>query len=285
MDASSPDALSSAAHEVLWIAPDQVTAEGRWFWGQYQEFGLDVKLRRADAGPALLLVDRPSLKLGTDGNRVRLIGDQLPTRITPVDLDFGPGVRVRRIVSSTPVELVADVDVAPDAPLGQRDVVLHRLVLPRAIAIYDRIDYIKVIPDSAMAAFSDATHVRGYQQFDAIAYQRGADGKMHTADDLDLGPLAPSDITWALEVFYSKPGSPADFVGEISPSGFFTPAARSPKANFDVWVVASAKSETAKNGRPLAGKSYMVVTVPAYVLNGRRYVRELDRWVDNGPAQ
>jgi hypothetical protein len=51
-----------------------------------------------------------------------------------------------------------------------------------------------------------------------------------------------------------------------------------------VWVVAEARTDKDKDGRPLVGKSYLVVTVPAYTFNGRRYVRDLDRWVDDGPA-
>lgn len=284
-DSSAPDSLSSEAREVLWIAPDQSTAEGRWFWGQYQEFGFDVKLRRASTDPTLLLVDRPALKTGSQANRIRLVGDHLPAGVAPADLDFGPGVTVRRIISSTRSEVAAEVDVASDAPLGKRDVALQHSMLREALGIYDRVDYIKVAPDSAMAAFGDQTHSRGYQQFQAIGYNRGPDGKPHTADDVELGPLDPNEVAWSLEVFYSSPGSSTDFLGKINPSGFFTPAAESPKANFDVWVVATAKAQTDKNGKPLVGKSYMVVTVPMYTLNGRQYVRDLDRWIDNGPAQ
>jgi hypothetical protein len=83
-------------------------------------------------------------------------------------------------------------------------------------------------------------------------------------------------------VFYSSPGKSTDFVGKISPSGFFTPASENPKANFDVWAVATLPRE---KERPLVGKAYMVVTVPIYTLNGRQYIRDLDRWIDNGPAQ
>jgi quinohemoprotein amine dehydrogenase len=289
IDGLAPDDPASEAREVLWIAPDQSAAEGRWFWGQYQEFGFDVKLRRppagTSAGPALLLVDRSSLKTDSQANRIRLIGDSLPARVTPADLDFGSGVSVRRVVSSTPSEVIAEVDVASDAALGKRDVSFQHSVLPGAIAIYDRVDYIKVAPDSAMAAFSDQTRARGYRQFEAIGYQRGPDGKLHTADDVELGPLSPTGVTWSLEVFYAAPGSSTDFVGAIGPSGFFSPAAANPNANFDVWVVATAKSEMGKNGKPLVGKSYIVVTVPAYTFNGRRFVRDLDRWVDDGPAQ
>jgi quinohemoprotein amine dehydrogenase len=284
---TAPDHIFSEAREALWIAPDGSTGEGRWFWGQYQEFGFDVQLRRAPSAseiPTLLLLDRSSLKVGSEANRIRLIGDHLE-HAAPADLDFGPGTAIRRIVSSTPSEVVAEVDVASDAALGKRDVGFRRSVLPKAIAIYDRIDYLKLSPDSAMAAFGDPAHARGYQQFEAIGYQRGPDGRLHTPDDVELGPVDTNDITWSLEVFYAKPGADTDFVGQISPSGFFTPAAKNPNGNFDVWVVATSKSEKDKNGKPLVGKSYMVVTVPMYTLNGRRYVRDLDRWIDDGPAQ
>ena len=30
----------SEMREVMWISPDQSQAEGRWFWGEYQEFGI-----------------------------------------------------------------------------------------------------------------------------------------------------------------------------------------------------------------------------------------------------
>jgi quinohemoprotein amine dehydrogenase len=282
---SAPDDPNNVAREVLWVSPDQSTAEGRWFWGQYQEFGFDVKLRRATSDTTLIMVDPPSLKTGSQANRVRLIGDSMPAQIAPADLDLGLGVTVQRIVSHSPGEVIAEVDVASDAALGKRDVALHGSATKSAFAIYDRVDYIKIAPDSALAAFGDQTHARGYQQFDAIAYQRGPDGKPHTADDVELGRVDPNDLTWSMEVFYEAPNASTAFVGTINPTGFFTPADASPNNNFDVWVIATSKTEKDRNGRPLVGKAYLVVTVPMYTLNGRRYVRDLDRWIDDGPAQ
>jgi quinohemoprotein amine dehydrogenase len=278
---SAPDDLSSEAREVLWIAPDHLNAEGRWFWGQYQELGFNVQLQRASSDPTVMIVDRPSLKAGSRGNRVRVIGYNFPAGVTPPDLDFGPGVMVRGIVSSTTVEIVADVDVAVDAPLGKRGLALRGSVLPGAVAIYDRVDYVKLTPESAVAAFADAKHRKGYLQFEAIGYQRGADGRLHTADDVDLGPV---DVTWSFQVFHAHEGSSADFVGRVSASGLFTPAVENPNLNYDCWAIATATSEKDQNGAPLVGKAYVVVTVPTYTFNGRRYVRELDRWVDDGPA-
>jgi quinohemoprotein amine dehydrogenase len=278
---SAPDDARNEMREVLWIAPDQSKAEGRWFWGQYQEFGFDVKLQRSSSDPTLLAIDPPSLKTGSQGNRVRLIGEKMPASVKQADLSFGPGVTVRRIVSSTPGEVVAEVDVAASAQPGRRNVSLAGFMLPRGIAVYDRIDYVKVTPESALAAFGNQRRPRGYRQFEAIGYQRGADGKLHTDDDVELGPVG---VTWSLQVFYALDNSNTDYVGKMSPSGFFTPAAESPKNNFDVWVIGTATNEKDKDGQPLVGKAYLVVTVPSYTFNGRQYVRDLDRWVDDGPA-
>ncbi len=268
---AAPNDLGSEMREVLWISPDQNTAEGRWFWGQYQEFGFDVMLRRPSADPTLIEVDRSALKTGSQGNRVRLVAESLPAQVAPTDLDFGAGVTVRRIVSHSATELVAEVDVASNAISGKRDIAFRRSVLPAAIAVYDRIDYIKVVPDSALARLGSEHHPKGYQQFDVVAYNRGADGKSNTADDVDLGPI---DVSWSVEEFYSMYGDDdREFVGSLSDSGFFTPSSDGPnpqrkfsRNNYgDVWVVATAKSEKDKEGRPLTGKSYLVVTVPAYM--------------------
>jgi quinohemoprotein amine dehydrogenase len=268
---AAPDDLASEMREVMWVAPDQSRAEGRWFWGQYQEFGFDVKLQRPSADPTLLGADRTSLKTGLQGTRVRLIAESLPAQITAADLDFGTGVAVRRIVSHTPTEIVAEVDVAANAVPGKRDIAFRRSVLASAIAVYDRIDYVKVVPDSALARLGSERHPKGFQQFEAVAYQRGADGKLHTADDVELGPI---DATWSVEEFFSAYGDDdKEFVGSLSPTGFFTPASDGPnpqrkfsRNNYgDIWVVATAKNEKDKDGRPLKGKSYLVVTVPAYI--------------------
>jgi quinohemoprotein amine dehydrogenase len=268
---ASPDDLGSEVREVMWISPDQSTAEGRWFWGEYQEFGFDVKMQRASADPTLIGADHSLLKTGSQGTRVRLIAESLPAQIAPSDLDFGTGVTVKRIVSHMPTEIVAEVDVAADAVPGKRDIAFRRSVLQSAIAVYDRIDYVKVTPDSALAHLGSEKHPKGYQQFEAVAYQRGADGKPHTADDVELGPI---DVSWTVEEFYSVFGDDdKEFVGSLSSTGLFTPASDGPnpqrkfsRNNYgDVWVVATAKDEKDKDGRPLIGKSYLVVTVPTYI--------------------
>jgi quinohemoprotein amine dehydrogenase len=144
-------------------------------------------------------------------------------------------------------------------------------VLESAIAVYNRVDYIKVTPDSALARLGSQTHPKGYQQFEAIAYQRGADGKTQGASDIELGPV---DAKWSVEEFYSvENDDDREFVGSLSGTGFFTPSSDGPnpqrkfsRNNYgDIWVVATTKDEKDKDGKPLTAKSYLVVTVPAYM--------------------
>jgi len=252
--------------EVLWISPDQSTMEGRWFWGAYEEFGYDVKLTRAGDGPVVLGTDRTMLKAGSTAQRVRIYGDGLP-KATAADIDFGSGVSVKRVVEANASQITVEVDVDAKAIAGKRDVSVRRATAPSAIAVYDKIDYIKVKPETGLARLGGAGHPKGFQQFEAWAYNRGPDDKANTADDIELGPV---DAEWSVEEFYAVYGDDdKEFVGTLSPQAFFTPAQEgpNPKRRFsrnnygDVWVVATYKED----GKPLTAKSYLVVTVPLYM--------------------
>jgi quinohemoprotein amine dehydrogenase len=271
---AAPDDLSSEMREAMWIAPNQSSGEGRWFWGEYQEFGIDVKIQRATSEPLLITTDKSSLKIGSKAQRVRLIGNSFPAQVTAGDLDFGAGVKVTSIVSHTPTQIVADVDVADDAVPGKRDIAVGRSSLQAAIAVYDKVDYIKVLPETALARLggdAKSVHPKGYQQLEAIAFSKGEDGKIHTADDVDLGPV---DVSWSVEEFLSVFGDDdKEFVGSLNSTGLFSPNIDGPnpqrkfsRNNYgDVWVVATAKDEKDKDGKALVGKSYLVVTVPTYI--------------------
>jgi quinohemoprotein amine dehydrogenase len=278
----APDSLGSDGREVMRIDPDQATVEGRWFWGQYQEFGFDVKLRRPSSGPTLLAMATSALKAGSQGTRIHVLGNNFPTKITSADFDFGPGVTVASVGQHSAREIVLELNVAADAALGAHTVKMRDSPIASTIAIYDRIDYLKVTPDTSLAAFGEDMRARGYQQFDAIGFQRGPDGKPHTADDVDLGVI---DVTWSIEAFYDVDGSKSKLVGSMSTTGLFTPAVENVGSNIDTFAIATAVSDKDTSGKPLTGKGYLVVTVPSYVFNGHRYVRDLDRWVDDGPAE
>lgn len=270
---TSPADFPAEMRESMMLSSDQSQAEGRWFWGAYDEFGIDVKLSRATGAPALIAADRAGLKTGSQSQHVRILGDSLPARIETADLDFGSGVTVRRIVSRSAQELVAEVDVASNAVLGRRDIAVGHTVLPNVIGVYDKIDYLKVLPRTNIARLGGSQqHAKGYAQFEVMAYNRGVDNKANTDDDFEIGPV---DVTWSLEEFQESFGDDDKaFVGRLSDTGLFTPALDGPNPervqmrdnNGTVWVAATAKNEKDKEGKPLTGKSYLVVSVPLYII-------------------
>jgi quinohemoprotein amine dehydrogenase len=278
--ATSPDDPATEVREVLWISPDQTKAEGRWYWGQYQEFGFDVQLARPTIQPTLLTVSPTAVRTGSASTRVRLLGDNLPTTLKPADLNFGPGIALKQIVSQTANETVVEVEVAADAALGKHQVTLASATAP--LIVFDHIDYLKITPESALAAYGDTLRQRGYEQFEAVGVYRGPDGREHTPDDLDLNPV---DVDWSMELFYTADKAGIDTLGSLNARGLFTPAAKSAENNYDLWVIGTAKTEKEQGGEPMVGKAYLVLTVPMYTLNGRRYIRDLDRWIDDGPAK
>ncbi|CAH0498176.1 quinohemoprotein amine dehydrogenase subunit alpha [Novosphingobium sp. CECT 9465] len=271
-EGASPDAPQDhETRETMWFSPDRKSAQGRWFWGDYKEFGFDVKLTRAAAEPNVVAVWPYALKAGTKGATLKLVGDAFPAGLKPSDIDLGKGVVVSKVVSASPTEAVLTVDVAADAAPGAHDVGLGGSVLAAALPVYKKVDYLKVTPDTSLARLGGSEkHTPGYAQFDAIGYDSGLDGKPYTADDFALGPV---DVNWAMEEFQTVYyDDDTKYVGTLSPTALFTPAIDGPnperkwgRNNYgEVWVVATARSEKDALGKPLTAKAFMIVTVPAY---------------------
>lgn len=267
---SQPDDPKAADREVMWFAPDLKMAQGRWFWGAYHEFGFNVTLTRASADPTVAAVTPSALKTGSKGVAVHIYGDALPRTLSPADVDMGAGVTVTKVVSASPRELVVTVDVTDNATPGQRDVGVKGAVLVKALPVYDKVDYLKVTPETALAHLGGIKFDKGYEQFEVVGYANGPDGKPRTDDDVAIGPVP---VTWGLEEFHTVTyDDDTSYVGELNQSALFTPSTEgpNPKRRFsrnnygEVWVVATAKDAKDKFGKPLVGKAYLVVTVPTY---------------------
>ncbi len=256
--------------EVMMISKDQTSITGRWFWGTYEEFGMDVAMHRETVAPAVLGTDISSLKSGSVNAPVTIFGSHLGTTLTPADIDLGKGVTVTKVVSAKPeaVMLTASVDAA--AIPGPRAISVAGVTVPGAYAVYQKIDYLKVTPTTAIAHLGSEPHAKGYMQFEAIAFSNGPDDKPNTDDDIDLGPVP---ATWSLEEFIASFGDDdVKYVGKLDPqTGFFTPSSDGPnperksmRNNYgDVWSVAKYTPPGA--GKPLIGRSYLIVGVPQYV--------------------
>lgn len=258
--------------EAMFVSRDWTTMEGRWFWGAYDEFGIDVTLRRITAEPLIAGVNPTALKSPSTGAQVHVYGANLPADIKRDEIDFGPGITVKRIVSARADDVTVEVDVATGAANGYRDISLRRYFAARAVAVFDKIDYIKVTPEAGMARVGGMNFPKQFQQFETLAYNRGPDGKPQTADDVSLGV---ADVEWSIDEFPATfDDDDKDYVGSLGSNGLFTPAVDGPNPkrkkgvnNYgDVWVVATLKSQdAAKDAQPLKARSYLVVTVPLYV--------------------
>jgi quinohemoprotein amine dehydrogenase len=267
---TAPDALDNPTRETMWFSPDRKSAEGRWFWGEYHEFGFDVKLTRADGAPVIGAISPAAVKAGAKGVELHIFGDALPASLTANDIDLGAGLAVKKVVAASPTEVVVMVDAAADAVAGTHDVSVGSAVLASALPVYRKLDYLKVSPETGLSRLGGARFAKGYQQFEAIGYDNGPDGKPYTTDDVAVGPIAAD---WTVQEFQSVwYDDDKQYVGKLSPKALFVPAADGPnperpnnRNNYgEVWVVATAKDARDSLGKPLTGKGFLVVTVPAY---------------------
>lgn len=271
---SSAQAADSSLREVMTVDRNWRTMEGRWFTGGYDELGMDVKLERIGQETRVLGTDKTALKLGATGQEVKVYGANFASTFRAADIDFGPGVTVSRVVSATPDVVTISVDVAATATAGARDLFMAGSSRAKALAIYDKLDTLKVKPDWAMARVGGNSFPKMLAQFEAWGYSNGADGKPDTADDIELGLV---DAQWSMEEFAATYNDDdIKFVGVLNEgTGRFTPniegpnPARSQSRNNvgDVYVVAKATGDSV-DGKPaptLRARAHLLVTVPLYM--------------------
>jgi quinohemoprotein amine dehydrogenase len=256
--------------EVMFVEPGWEEMSGRWFTGGYEEIGMDVSLKKLGANAVIAGVAPRALHVGARGQDVTIFGANLPRALPVTGVDFGPGVTVERVVHATPDSVTLRVNVDSAAPVGKRDLFAGGASLRDASVVYDQVSRIKVTPLAGLARVGGAVFPKQLQQFDAIAYYNGPDGKPDTDDDLEIGRVKAA---WSLEEYgVTYNDDDVKFVGALDQTGLFTPAldgpnpARSSSRNNigDVWVVASYTPPT-KNARPIKARALLIVTVPLYV--------------------
>ncbi len=257
--------------EVMMVERGWGAMEGRWFNGAYDEMGMDVRLERVTGAPLVTGVEPFALRRGGGARQVTVFGAGLPANLAAGRLDLGPGVTVRRVVSASPERAVLEVEVAADARVGRRDAYLGGATLTDALAVYDRVDAIRVVPELGLARVGGVVVPPQLQQFEAIGYQNGPDGKAGTDDDLELGPVP---VEWSLEEYpVTYEDDDLRFVGKIDANGLFTPNVDGPNPERsgnrnnigEVWAVATYRDPATPGAEPLRARGYLVVTVPVHL--------------------
>jgi quinohemoprotein amine dehydrogenase len=259
----------SSWREVLFVEPGWQEITGRWFKGGYDDFGVDVTLSRLTSSPLVTAVTPRSLRWGAS-QQVSIVGANLPQNAQPSAIDFGPGVRVERVVRASPDSITVAVRVDSGSSIGSRDLFVSGAALRNALVVFDKVNRIKVTPNWGMARIGGAAFPKGYQQFEASAFHDGPDGRPDTPDDIDLGPV---DAAWSLEEYgVTYDDDDLKFVGAIDQRGLFTPNldGPNPKRSMsrnnigDVWVVATFQPN-GEGSRPMRARAHLLVTVPLYL--------------------
>jgi quinohemoprotein amine dehydrogenase len=253
--------------EVMFLDRSQRELSGRWFTGAYDETGIDVTLKRIGNDPIVLGIDHAALATGAS-REVQIHGVNFPANLSAAAIDFGPGVSVKRVVSATPALVKVEIEVAKNATIGPRDIGVAGAIREAGAIVYDKIDGIKVRPQAGMARVGGINFPKQLQQFEAIAFSNGADGKPDTKDDINLGPV---DVTWSIEEYTATfDDDDKTYVGTLDDNGLFTPNVDGPNPkrknradNYgDVWVVATLKLP---DGKVLRARAHLLVTVPLYI--------------------
>ena len=144
---------------------------------------------------------------------VTVFGANLPRTLAASGVDFGPGVTVESVVRASPDSITLRVNVDSTASVGKRDLFAAGAPLRDAAVVFDKIDRIKVIPNAGLARVGGVVFPKQLQQFDAIAYYNGPDGKPDTDDDLEIGRV---NATWSLEEYgVTYDDDDVKFVGAI----------------------------------------------------------------------
>lgn len=256
--------------EVMHVEPGYQEMSGRWFRGDYDEFGIDVTLKRMTPAAVALSTSPKALRTNVANQELTIFGANLPTNAAALGLSLGQGVRVDRVVRATPDAVTLTVSVDSTAPIGMRDVYVAGNTLLRGIAVYDKMDRMRVLPRHGMARTGGGNFPKQYVQFEAYGFHDGLDRRPDTEDDLDLGPLP---VTWALEEYaVTFDDDDIKFIGKIDQAGLFTPEIDGPNPQRsgnrnnvgDVWVVATHRPTT-PGAQPVKARSLLVSTVPLYM--------------------
>jgi quinohemoprotein amine dehydrogenase len=271
-----PDA--PAWREVMFVERNQKEMSGRWFGGDYDELGMEVKLVRIGAEPLVSGASLPSLKTASSAPALKIFGANFPAKLLPAQISLGQGITVTRIVSSTPDAVTLAVQVAPDAVPGPRDLLAAGAHAPAALVVYDKVDTIRVLPQAGLARVGGAVFPKQFQQFEAVAFHNGPDKAPNTADDWNLGLV---DAAWTMEEYAATfDDTDVKYVGAIDAAGLFTPNVDGPNPERklseadlagrnnigDVWIVATVNPDTARGiAAPIRARSQLVVSVPLYI--------------------
>jgi quinohemoprotein amine dehydrogenase len=252
--------------EIYHLSADGTTLRGRWLGVERPGIAGEETLYRRNGQPRLVAVFPKALQSGARNVELKIYGADLPANVKPADLNLGDGIQVEKIQSATADRIAVTASVSAEAKISRREVKIGPASANDLLCVYDKVDYIRVLPERTMARLGGIRYSKQYVQFEARAYNRGPDGVPGNDDDLEVGVVKP---TWGIDELYNAyDDKDREHVGSIDQSGLFTPAVegpnpkryRSAENGGDVYVTAEYKP--GNDAQPLKARSYMLVSIP-----------------------
>ena len=254
--------------QILHINPKTNSFEGRMFEALHPENGSTLVGKAKDSKETTLLAVYPkAVKAGTK-ETISIVGTNLSGNVK-----LPSTLKVLSTIKHTDNEIVLDVIADKNVKTFDGSIQIGAKTFKNSLAVYDKVDYIKVTPDYAISRIGGDEGkdkiLKEYATFEAIGYLNGKDGEKGTADDIELGVIP---ATWHLEAYDERAveDKDLDYVGQIdNKTGKFTPNISGPNEKRklmtnnagNISVVATYKDGNVE----LSEKSHMIVTVPKFV--------------------
>lgn len=211
--------------QVFTLSEDGQTLAGRWHKEGVDSIGGRLQAVRSGKGAtARLLMAEPSYIRSGATQRITLYGSNLSG-----DADLGSGVEVSKVLEQSPGKLVVEARAADGAAARAQTIRVGDASLENGLAVYQKVDYLQIEPEQAMANVGGNGGVRPKipVQLETVGYSVGPDGRKGTADDIRLGYM-PANWSVSNLNAYAEKMQDDRFAGTLQPDGLFIPGDAGP---------------------------------------------------------
>lgn len=254
-----------ALRQVFAATPDGLQLSGRMFQTDADELGSRLIAVREDSVNPVIIAVQPGYIRAGETATLDIVGTGLNGTVS-----LGEGVRVTRVVSSSPTGITVEARADAGAAVGSRTVKVGYYEASDALTVYQTVDAVKVEPGYGMARVGGSgTTPPVTASFEAVAYAAGADGQAGTEDDVRIGVMP---ATWSVAPFDDMAAQLEDVkhAGAMdAASGLFTPAdaGLNPARAYSTNNAGNLKvvGTVVDGGQSVSGEGQLIVTVQRWV--------------------
>ncbi|RVU29645.1 quinohemoprotein amine dehydrogenase subunit alpha [Neptunomonas marina] len=247
--------------QVMAASEDGQQLTGRMYQVGRDEMGGEIN---AHVGTAIAGVSPAAIKQGAV-QEITIMGSELKGNVS-----LGRGVSVEKVLTRDNDRIVVLARAQKNATVGARDVRVGQSRDQQALAVYDQVARVAVVPAESIARVGGNGGLvpKVQSTYRAQAFSAGPDGKAGTADDLNLGYMPAN---WSVAPFNETAEHDKDtkYAGSIDQQGIFTPgdAGLNPERKFSTNNLGNLKvvASMGEGDEQVSGDAHLLVTVPVYI--------------------